>query len=111
MLPSVTFITLICLIQPEQGAPWFRTFGGMDAGDDSADIFDISRKPYRSFIAQNKASIFDLRVYLFARQMQVLFRLNLVVNICVKAKAFITAFARTLNAYEVITLGPELMCV
>ncbi|KAI9034358.1 hypothetical protein DFJ74DRAFT_649156 [Hyaloraphidium curvatum] len=85
----------------EQGAPWFRTFGGTDMGDDSADILDVSRKPYRDMIAQNRTSIFDLRIYLFARQMQLLFHLKLLVNICLKAKAFITAFSRTLTSYEV----------
>ena len=85
----------------EQGAPWFRTFGGTNPGDDSADILNIRRKPYRDLIAENKTSIFDLRIFLFGRQMQLLFRLNLVVNICLKAKAFITAFSRALILYEV----------
>ncbi|KAI8849287.1 hypothetical protein BC829DRAFT_189092 [Chytridium lagenaria] len=36
----------------EQGAPWFQTFGGTDAGDDSNDILNTSIKPYRDMICK-----------------------------------------------------------
>lgn len=86
----------------EQGAPWFTTFGGTDSGDDSNDILNINLKPYRDMILQNTITIFDFRIYLFARQVQLLFR---VVNgpheICNRAKQFIYSFARTIQEYKV----------
>ena len=53
-------------------------------------------------ILQNTITIFDFRIYLFARQVQLLFR---VVNgpheICNRAKQFIYSFARTIQEYKV----------
>ncbi|KAI9352589.1 hypothetical protein BDR26DRAFT_195813 [Obelidium mucronatum] len=86
----------------EQGAPWFQSFGGSETGDDSHDILNVSRKPYRDLILQNTISIFDFRIYLFARQIQLLIKSpNGVVEACVRAKKFITSFARTLQEYSV----------
>ncbi|KAI8912338.1 hypothetical protein DFJ77DRAFT_467973 [Powellomyces hirtus] len=85
----------------EQGAPWFAKFGGLEPEDDSANILELQRKPYRDMIMQNKISIFDFRVYLFARQCQLLFRLRHAVEICQRAKVFINQFARTIQENEV----------
>ncbi|KAJ3010784.1 hypothetical protein HKX48_007205 [Thoreauomyces humboldtii] len=85
----------------EQGAPWFAKFGGTDPEDDSADILNLKRKPYRNMIMQNTVSIFDFRVYLFARQCQLLFRMGYAVDICQRAKAFINQFARNIQENEV----------
>ncbi|ORY37942.1 hypothetical protein BCR33DRAFT_854401 [Rhizoclosmatium globosum] len=85
----------------EQGAPWFQSFGGAEPGDDSHDILDVSRKPYRDLILQNTVSIFDFRIYLFARQLSLLFKSpNGVVEACTRAKRFISSFARTLREYS-----------
>ncbi|KAI9097282.1 hypothetical protein DFS34DRAFT_621113 [Phlyctochytrium arcticum] len=85
----------------EQGAPWFANFGGTDIGDDSGDILNTKRKSYREMIIQNEISIFDFRIYLFARQCQLLFRMGNAIDICQRAKAFITQFARTIRENEV----------
>ncbi|KAI9365504.1 hypothetical protein DFJ73DRAFT_808029 [Zopfochytrium polystomum] len=86
----------------EQGAPWFQTFGGTASGDDSNDILDMSLKPYRDMILQNTITIFDFQIYLFARQVQILFRLvNGPHEICHRAKQFISSFARTIQDYKV----------
>ncbi|TPX68860.1 hypothetical protein SpCBS45565_g02844 [Spizellomyces sp. 'palustris'] len=85
----------------EQGAPWFAKFGGTEPEDDSGDILNIKRKPYRDMIMQNTISIFDFRMYLFARQCQLLFRMGYAVDICQRAKVFITQFARTIQEHQV----------
>jgi trafficking protein particle complex subunit 10 len=86
----------------EQGAPWFQTFGGLDLKDDSHNILDISGKAYRDMILQNTITIFDFRIYLFARQIQILSRLSgSVNNICQRSKVFISSFCRTLKEYKV----------
>ncbi|KAJ3176861.1 hypothetical protein HDU87_004793 [Geranomyces variabilis] len=84
----------------EQGAPWFAKFGGSEPDDDSASILDLQRKRYRDMIMQNTISIFDFRVYLFARQCQLLFRLGRPVAICQRAKMFINQFSRTIHENE-----------
>lgn len=85
----------------EQGAPWFPAFGGCDPQDDSADILNIKKKAYRELIVQNNITIFDFRVYLFARQCHLLFRTHQPVAICQRAFQFITAFGQNLLDYQV----------
>ncbi|KAJ3405820.1 hypothetical protein HDU80_000724 [Chytriomyces hyalinus] len=85
----------------EQGAPWFQSFGGNEPGDDSHSILNVNRKPYRDRILQNTISIFDFRIYLFARQISLLFQIaHGVVETCIRAKKFISSFARTLREYS-----------
>ncbi|KAJ3063906.1 hypothetical protein HDU98_000341 [Podochytrium sp. JEL0797] len=88
----------------EQGAPWFQSFGGSSPGDDSHDFLDLKRKPYRDMILQNTITIFDFRIYLFARQIELLFKSPSlavgVVEACVRAKKFISLFAMTLHEYS-----------
>ncbi|KAI8816426.1 uncharacterized protein EV422DRAFT_545965 [Fimicolochytrium jonesii] len=85
----------------EQGAPWFANIGGTEAGDDSGDILNLQRKPYRDRIMQNTVSIFDFRIYLFARQCQLLFRLRNANAVGERAKAFIVQMAKSLRENEV----------
>ncbi|TPX32716.1 hypothetical protein SmJEL517_g04249 [Synchytrium microbalum] len=83
-----------------QGAAWFKAFGGTDIGDDSEDIFNLKRKPYRDLILQTNCTIFDFRIYLFGRQCQMLVKLNMPTEICQRAKVFISMFSRTLREYQ-----------
>jgi hypothetical protein len=80
--------------------PWFKSFGGTDPGDDSADILNISRKEYRENIAKSTISIFDFRVYLNARQCLLMLRQKKPVDVLIKSKNFITTFSRSLKAQE-----------
>ena len=88
----------------EQGAPWFKSFGATDVGDDSESLFNLKRKPYRDLILQTNCTIFDFRCYLFGRQSQILSKLNNPTEICQRAKLFVTSFARTLREYQVSSL-------
>ncbi|KAI9202421.1 uncharacterized protein BJ171DRAFT_514013 [Polychytrium aggregatum] len=85
----------------EQGVPWIKKFGGTDPGDDSGDILNLKQKPYRDMISQTTISIFDFRIYMFARQCQILFRMNMPVEICRRSNIFIAVFGRTLEDYKV----------
>ena len=58
-------------------AVWFKIFGGLDESDDSADVLNIRRKPYRDLIMTNDVTMFDFRVYLFARQVCVALAVSL----------------------------------
>lgn len=81
-------------------AVWFKSVGGGDAGDDSADLFQVKRKPYRQKILDSSISIFDFRVYLFARQCQLLFRLNRPDIICTRTKHFLTTLCAVLKEHQ-----------
>ncbi|ORX47606.1 hypothetical protein BCR36DRAFT_584698 [Piromyces finnis] len=84
----------------EQGAAWFKSFGGTEEGDDSLDFLNLKRKPFREMIIQNTTTIFDFRMYLFARQCQLLFRLDKPTELCQRAKLFISSFSMTLTDYK-----------
>lgn len=83
--------------QQEQGTPWFPAFGGADDGDNCGNLLDLRRKPYRQMILNSTISIFDFRIYLFNRQIEVLQKSNQPQEICKRAKLFISFFSRTLH--------------
>ncbi|KAG0366908.1 hypothetical protein BC939DRAFT_466538 [Gamsiella multidivaricata] len=78
---------------------WYGKFGGMQEGDDDANLLDLDRKPYRDLIMQNTISVFDFRTYLFGRQCNLLFRLRRPIEICHRALLFIPSFARTVREH------------
>ncbi|KAF9178014.1 hypothetical protein BGZ51_008181 [Haplosporangium sp. Z 767] len=78
---------------------WYGKFGGMQEGDEDANLLDLNRKPYRDLIMQNTISVFDFRTYLFGRQCNLLFRLRRPVEICHRALIFIPQFARTVREH------------
>jgi hypothetical protein len=80
---------------------WYGKFGGMQEGDDDANLLDLNRKPYRDLIIQNTISVFDFRTYLFGRQCNLLFRLRRPVEICHRALTFIPSFAKTVREHVV----------
>ncbi|KAI8911655.1 hypothetical protein EDD86DRAFT_264201 [Gorgonomyces haynaldii] len=84
----------------EQGAPWFKKFGGTEDQDDSRDIMNFMGKPYRDWIIQNTISIFDFRIYLFARQAHMLMKMNQLLELTYRAKTFINQFSTTLVEYR-----------
>ncbi|KAF9906523.1 hypothetical protein EC991_000530 [Linnemannia zychae] len=78
---------------------WYGKFGGMQEGDDDANLLDLNKKPYRDLIMQNTISVFDFRTYLFGRQCNLLFRLRRPVEICHRALTFIPSFAKTVREH------------
>ncbi|CAG8593544.1 17516_t:CDS:10, partial [Cetraspora pellucida] len=80
---------------------WFGDFGATDIKDDSANILDVKKKPYRDLIRQNKLPEFDFRCYLFARQCHLLGRLQRPVEICRRAQLFISTFGRAIKEHQV----------
>lgn len=81
--------------------PWFRKFGATDPGDDSANILNYNYKSYREAIYQNSNTIFDFRIYLFARQCHLLIRLEQPLQFLTRAHSFINTFSQTLKEYKV----------
>ncbi|KTW30243.1 hypothetical protein T552_00720 [Pneumocystis carinii B80] len=79
---------------------WFENIGGTDLNDDSESILDTSKKPYRMFILQNTISLFDFRIYLFARQCQLLRQLGEYADILQRGRNFIVTMAIILRKNE-----------
>lgn len=76
---------------------WFTRTGGTSPGDDSANVLDLSHKDYRNLILANNISLFDFRVYLFARQAFLLSSMGRIADICARARDYIATLARTLR--------------
>ena len=77
---------------------WFTRTGGTLPGDDSANVLDLSHKDYRTLILANNISLFDFRVYLFARQVFLLTAMGRYPEICSRARDYISTLARTLRS-------------
>lgn len=80
---------------------WFGKVGGLAPGDDALPLLNTSHKPYRKQIQANDISIFDFRIYLFARQAAMLFLLGRVAEVAKRGAFFISTFARTLREHQV----------
>ncbi|CAG8497762.1 1816_t:CDS:10, partial [Acaulospora morrowiae] len=84
----------------DRALAWFGSFGATDHEDDSANILDVKKKSYRDLIMQNAIPEFDFRSYLFARQCQLLGRLQRPVDICRRAQLFISTFGRAIKEQQ-----------
>ncbi|BGP01777.1 hypothetical protein NBRC10513v2_005416 [Rhodotorula toruloides] len=87
-------------------APWFRILGGVSSGDDALPLLSTTNKPYRNLIEMDAITIFDFRIYLFARQAVMLFHLGRVVEVARRGAYFVSTFARKLREHQ-STLGPN----
>lgn len=67
----------------------FASFGGQEEGDDSGSVLNYNRKNYRSRLFDSSISEFDFRMYLFARQAHLLFRLGRPILVASRAISFI----------------------
>lgn len=88
---------MVSLIVLDKQLTWFTRTGGTSPGDDSANVLDLSHKDYRTLILANNISLFDFRVYLFARQVFLLSLMGKHSDICARARDYITTLARTLR--------------
>lgn len=84
---------------------WFGKFGGTAIGDDALPLLSTTNKPYRRLIQANDISVFDFRIYLFARQATMLFQLGRIAEVSRRGAFFISTFARTLRQHQVRRAG------
>ncbi|KAJ7582878.1 trafficking protein particle complex subunit 10 [Mycena floridula] len=84
----------------EKNLSWFGTLISPSAKDDSAPLLSISKKPYRDLIVANTISVFDFRIYLLARQCDILGKQGRMTEVCRKVGAFLGAFGRRLRGIE-----------
>ncbi|KAJ9078823.1 hypothetical protein DSO57_1002881 [Entomophthora muscae] len=88
---------------------WFTEVGGDAPSDMSNNILDYSRKPFRDLIATNQISLFDFRMYLFARQMDLLLtKICDMKEFAARALSFIATFSHSFFKLKGKTLGAEM---
>ncbi|KAK4048148.1 hypothetical protein OIO90_005912 [Microbotryomycetes sp. JL221] len=85
-----------------------HALGGLSTGDDSSPLLSLNKKPYRRLISADQITVFDFRVYLFARQAALLFMLGRVADVARRGGFFISTFARTLKQHTT-TLGKNFL--
>ncbi|WWC85913.1 uncharacterized protein L201_000783 [Kwoniella dendrophila CBS 6074] len=75
--------------------------GGSSFGDDSLPILDTTQKPYRELIRNSQISIFDFRIYLFARQGKLLGeKLGRITEVAKRGQWFVASLTRRLREAE-----------
>ena len=79
---------------------WMPSIGGQQPGDETGNILDFTRKPYRQLATANQLSLFDLNIYLFARQAHLLLRLDRLTDLLQRARQAINKFAMIPWDYE-----------
>eukprot|EP01018_Ginkgo_biloba_P022070 Gb_23994 [translate_table: standard] len=77
-----------------------KEFGGLDHGDDRAALLEAGRKSLSQIVQDDTLKEFDFRQYLFARQSQLLFKLNRPVEVAARGYMFIISFSKTLSLHE-----------
>lgn len=86
----------------EKNLSWFGTLIIPGPKDDSMPLLSITKKPYRDLIVANTVSVFDLRIYMLARQCNLLGKMGKVTDVCNKVAMFLTSFGRHLREVSVI---------
>ncbi|CAK5277454.1 unnamed protein product, partial [Mycena citricolor] len=88
------------LVSKEKNLSWFGTLITPGPNDDSCALLSISKKSYRDLILANTITVFDLRIYLLARQCELLASLGRINEVSQKVSAFLGAFGRRLREVE-----------
>ncbi|WVR03511.1 hypothetical protein IAU60_000502 [Kwoniella sp. DSM 27419] len=86
----------------EQNLTWYGIgkLGATQPGDDSLPILDPSAKPYRDLLRNSTISIFDFRIYLFARQGMLLGKLGRITEVAKRGQWFVASLTRRLREAE-----------
>jgi hypothetical protein len=88
-------------VMKDKNMSWFGVLITPSPQDASAPLLSLSKKPYRDLILANNISVFDFRIYILARQCEILAEMGRVNDICSKAAGFLEAFGRRLREAEV----------
>jgi hypothetical protein len=93
----------------EKNLSWFGTLIIPGPKDDSLPLLSITKKPYRDLIVANTVSVFDLRIYILAKQCNLLGKSGKVTDICNKVAMFLTSFGSHLRGVSVSRLRVDLL--
>lgn len=84
----------------EKSLSWFGNLtpeASSLAAETSLPLLSVEKKAYRDLILANTISVFDFRVYLLARQCNLLGKMGRVVYVAKKVTTFLGAFGRRLR--------------
>lgn len=93
--------SLFFQVSKEKNMTWFGTFISPSSKDDSTPLLSLSRKAYRDLILANTITVFDLRVYILARQCLILGMIGRVLDVCQKSSTFLAMFGKRLREVQV----------
>jgi hypothetical protein len=88
----------------ERSLGWFGRLIDPNSSDDTTSIFSLNQKPYHDLVAANSISVFDSRVYLLARQCDLLARLGNILDISRRVRSFLNSFPHTLSQAKVLPI-------
>jgi trafficking protein particle complex subunit 10 len=88
-------------VSREKNMTWFGTFISPIPKDDSVPLLSLSKKAYRDLILANTITVFDLRVYMLARQCLTLGMMGRVLDVCQKTSTFLSMFGQRLREAQV----------
>lgn len=94
---DATFLQIL----KEQNLSWFGKLGATGPRDDSLPILDVTVKPFREMLQHSAISVFDFRVYVFARQAILLGKLGRITEVAKRGQWFVASLARRLRECEV----------
>ena len=101
LVPYEELENLFYRVSKEKNMSWFGSLVHPDLQDDSLPLLSLTKKPYRDLILANSISTFDFRVYLLARECQLLAKMGKISSITTKAGFFLGAFGKRLREVEV----------
>ncbi|CED85218.1 Putative transmembrane protein [Phaffia rhodozyma] len=81
----------------ERNLSFFGHLGATAYYDDSASVLSTTTKPYRDLILANTISVFDFRVYVFARQGKLMARMGRLGEVLAKGFEFVRLMGRWLG--------------
>ncbi|KAG1754504.1 trafficking protein particle complex subunit 10 [Suillus lakei] len=93
---EVSFIQVL----REKNMSWFGSLIQPADKDDSVPLLSVTKKHYRDLILANSISVFDIRIYLLARQCALLNKMGRPFEICQKVTTFLGTFGRRLREVE-----------
>jgi trafficking protein particle complex subunit 10 len=85
----------------ERSLSWFGRLVDPDTTSDTASIFSLTEKPYHHLVTSSSISVFDCRVYLLARQCDLLARMGNIHDLTRRVKYFLNTFPETLGQVKV----------
>jgi hypothetical protein len=88
-------------VSTEKNMSWFGSLVSPDLSDDASPLLSTTKKPYRNHILNNTISILDFRIYLLARQCQLLAKMGRLAEITTKVTFFLGAFPKRLREVQV----------
>ncbi|PPR03937.1 hypothetical protein CVT26_001142 [Gymnopilus dilepis] len=105
LMPYDELEALFYKVSKEKNMSWFGSLIQPNPQEGTGPLLSLTRKPYRDLILANTISVFDFRIYLLARQCQLLAKMGRLSEVTTKVGYFLGAFGRRLREVE-STLPP-----